>query len=319
MEILDYFKAIGRRFWVLVLVPAVLGVLPVAWYVLRPAQYQAKVTVIPTALVGGLSSNQYRGSDADKQFAANVGATAKTHRLVDQVAAETKVPAARVRSGLKVQQVNTSAFVDFTFTTSHRREAVPVARAAAADTLRFLFQSQYDLAVAEVDAAQKQIDKAENGLQALSTTTGGQTPEVAYAAVSRGLGGLHDSAARAKNPAATAQIEQTIQARDAQLADLAQKQGEYLAFVDIRRRAVNLRRQSQQTLRQAQAQLAAAEPGRALHVGKSHRALPVKDILQAGVGAAAGGLFLAVGWLLLGEVMEVVRSRTRQPAVVPTG
>jgi hypothetical protein len=224
-----------------------------------------------------------------------------------------------VRSGLKVQQVGTSAFVDFTFTTSRRREAVPVARAAAADTLRFLFQSQYDLAVAEFDAAQKQIDKAENGLQALSTTTGGQSPEAAYAAVSRGLNGLHDLAARAKNPAAAGQIEQTIQAREAQLNDLATKQGEYLAFVDIRRRAVNLRRQSQQTLRQAQAQLAAAEPGRALHVGKSHRALPVKDILQTGVGAAAGGLFLAVGWLLLGEVMEVVRSRTRQPAVVPTG
>jgi hypothetical protein len=321
MEILDYFKDIGRRFWALVLVPAVAGLLPVAWFVLRPAQYQARATVIPTALVGGTTANQYRGADADKQFASNMGAAAKTRRLVDQVAAETGVPAARVRSGLTVQQVTTSAFVDFTYVTSHRRDAVPVVRAAATDTLRFLFRSQYDLAGAQVDAAQKQIDKAEDGLQALSASTGGQSPEVAYGAVSKGLAGLRELAARSKQSAAAARIQQTIQAREADLADLSKKQGEYLALVDVRRRAVNLRRQSEETQRQAGAQLGAAEPGKALSVGKAHRAFPIKDILQTGVGAAAGGLFLAVGYLLVGEVREVVRSRSRsrRAAVVPTG
>src|SRR3954471_11510637 len=104
MEILDYFKTIGRRFWVLVLVPAIAGILPLAWLVLRPAQYAAHATVIPTALVGGVRSNQYRGSDADKYFAANVAGTLKTNMLVNQVAGETHVPPSRVRRGLTVKQ-----------------------------------------------------------------------------------------------------------------------------------------------------------------------------------------------------------------------
>src|SRR5436190_16336504 len=63
MEILDYFKAIGRRFWVLVLVPLIAGFLPLAWFVLRPAQYAAHATVLPTSPLGGARSNQYRGPD----------------------------------------------------------------------------------------------------------------------------------------------------------------------------------------------------------------------------------------------------------------
>src|SRR5437588_4224440 len=100
MEILDYFRTIGRRFLVLVFVPLIAGFLPLAWFVLRPTQYAARATVIPTSLVGGVRSNQYRGSDADKFFATNVAAALRTNRLVDQVAKDTGVPAHQVRSGL---------------------------------------------------------------------------------------------------------------------------------------------------------------------------------------------------------------------------
>ena len=115
MEILDYFKAIGKRFWVLVLVPLIAGFLPLAWFVLKPTRYAAKVTIIPTSLVGGVRSNQYRGSDADKFFANNVTGALRTNRLVDQVSQETSVPAHQVRGGLSVTQVNGSAFVDVTY------------------------------------------------------------------------------------------------------------------------------------------------------------------------------------------------------------
>ena len=62
MEIFDYFKAIGKRFWVLVLVPAVAGLLPLAYFALRPTQYAAHVVIVPTSLVGGVRSNhQFHG------------------------------------------------------------------------------------------------------------------------------------------------------------------------------------------------------------------------------------------------------------------
>src|SRR5437763_16808837 len=132
MEILDYFKAIGRRFWVLVLVPAIAGLLPLTYFVLRPTEYAAKVTVVPVSLVGGVRSNQYRGSDADKFFANNVTGALKTNRLVDQVSQETAVPAHEIRAGLNVKQNNSSAFVAVTYLTTKKTQAVPVVRPAAA-------------------------------------------------------------------------------------------------------------------------------------------------------------------------------------------
>ena len=314
MEILDYFKAIGRKFWVLVLLPAVAGLVPTAWFLLRPTQYAAHATVIPTALVGS-GTSQYRGAEADKQFVANVTAVAKSRRLLDQVAAETKVPAAKVRGGLNVSQVNLSAFVSFNYVTTRKAEAVPVVRAVAADTLHFLFQSQVDVAQARVDAAQQQIDEAENGLQQLSRETGGTSPEDAYTAISKGLPALQAEAARAKGTAAAAQIQQQVTARQAELADLGQKQGQYLTFVDMRRRAVNLRDQGEQRVREATAQLGAADPAHALSITKVHRSFPFTNVLQVGVGAAAGALFLAVGYLLVSEVWVGVRRRpTPSPA-----
>ncbi|MCU1449874.1 MAG: hypothetical protein JWP02_2044 [Acidimicrobiales bacterium] len=319
MEILDYFKAIGRRFWVLVLVPAVAGVLPLAWFLVQPARYAAHATVIPTSLVGGVRSNQYRGSDADKSFASNVAATAKTNRIVDQVSGETKVPARKIRSGLTIKQVNTSAFVEMGYSTTKRIEAVPVVRAVATDTLRFLFQSQLDLARAQVDAGQKQVDQTENALNALSRKTGAESPEIAYNAIANGLPALQATVARAKNPAAAAQIQQQVNAREAQLAALGQDQGQYLALIDVRRRAVNLRRDAEQTEREASAQLAAADPGNALAIGKAHHSFPFSDVTQVAGGAAAGGVFLAVAYLFLGEVWAGVKRRPPRPAAVATG
>jgi len=318
MEILDYFKAIGKRFWVLVLVPLIAGFFPLAWFVLKPTQYAARITIIPTSLVGGVRSNQYRGSDADKFFANNVTGVLRTNRLVDQVSQETGVPARQVRSGLTVKQVNLSAFVDVTYLTTKKAQAVPVARAAAGDALHFLFQSQYDVAKAGVDAAQKQADQADDGLNAISAQTHGQTPEVAYSAASRGLAALQTTAARAKNTGGAAQINQQVAAAQAQLASLGQLQGQYLALTDVRRRAVNLRRDAEQRVREASVQLSAAAPANALVVGKAHRSFPFSDALQVSVGAAAGGLFVAVGYLFIGEVWAGLRRRSRRRAeVVP--
>ena len=317
MEILDYFKSIGRRFWVLVLVPAIAGLVPLAWFLLKPAQYAARATVIPTALVGGIRSNQYRGSDADKYFAANIAGAAKTNRLIDQVSAETGVPPSRVRSGLKVTQVNTSAFVDITYLTGKKKEAVPVVSAAAADTLHFLFQSQYDVAKASVDAAQKQADQADDGLSAISKQAGGQSPEVAYGALSKGLPALQATAARSKNTADGARIQQQVAAAQAQLAKLGDLQGQYLALTDVRRRAVNLRRDAEQRERDAAAQLGAADPVHSLAIGKAHRSFPFSDALQFSGGAAAGGLFLAVGYLLVREVWDGLKRRGRRPEAMP--
>jgi capsular polysaccharide biosynthesis protein len=312
MEIIDYFRAIGRRFWVLVLVPLVAGLVPLAYFVVRPAQYAGRVLISPTALIGGGNAdNQYTGSDAEKRFSNDVKAAVTTKRLIDQVAAETKVPAARVKSGLSIEQVAESSFMQLSYTTTHRSEAVPVVRATAENALRFLFQSQVELAHAQVDAAQKQVDKAENDLEALSRSVGGQSPDDAYAALSKGIASQEALAARTKDRTAAAQILRDVEARKAQLATLAGKQGEYLALADTRRKAISLREQSQETERRAAVQLAAAAPGKALIVGNVHRSFPYRLALEISVGSAAVALFFAVGYVFASEVWDGVRRRAR--------
>jgi capsular polysaccharide biosynthesis protein len=316
MEIIDYFRAIGRRFWVLVLVPLVAGLVPLAYFFVRPAQFAGRALISPTALIGGGNADLYSGTDAEKRFNNDVKAAVTTKRLIDQVAAETKVPASRVKSGIDIQQVEDSAFIQLSYTTTHKSEAVPVVRATAENTLRFLFKSQVELAHAQVDAAQKQVDRAENDLENLSRSVGGQTPDVAYDALSKGIAAQQALAARTKDPAAAARILHDVDARKAQLATLAGQQGEYLALADTRRRAISLREQSEDTERRAQAQLDAAAPGKALIVGNVHRSFPYRLVLEISAGSAAVALFLAVGYVFAREVYDGVRRRTHAAVAV---
>lgn len=317
MEIIDYFRAIGRRFWILVLVPLIAGLVPLAYFFLRPAQYAGRALISPTALIGGGNADsQYAGSDAEKSFANDVKAAVTTKRLIDQVAAETKVPSSRVKSGLSIEQVQESSFLQLAYVTTHKSEAVPVVRATAEDALRFLFQSQVQLASAQVDAAQKQVDRAEDGLEALSRSVGGQSPEVAYDALSKGIAAQEALAARAKDATAGAQIQKDIDARKAQLATIAGKQGEYLALADTRRRAIGLREQAEETERRAAVQLAAAAPGKAVIVGNVHRSFPFRLALEISLGSAAVALFVAVGYVFASEVWDGVRRRSRARVAV---
>ena len=77
---------------------------------------------------------------------------------------------------------------------------------------------------------------------------------------------------------------------------------------------MNLRRDAEERQREAGVQLAAADPGHALSIGKAHRSFPFGDAVQFSAGAAAGGLFVAVGYLFAHEVWDGVRRRSRRGA-----
>jgi hypothetical protein len=49
-------------------------------------------------------------------------------------------------------------------------------------------------------------------------------------------------------------------------------------------------------------------------IGKVHRSFPFSDALQYAVGGAAGGLFVAVGYLFGREVWDGLRRRSRPTA-----
>src|SRR5437588_8730862 len=119
MEIIDYFREMGRRFWVLLALPLVGALLPVGYLVLKPATYVVSATVLAPAVVGGVSSNQYRGADSPKRFASNFEAALRTPTVLRQVSAERGVPLGRLRSGLNANQIEASSFVHVDYRTSH--------------------------------------------------------------------------------------------------------------------------------------------------------------------------------------------------------
>ena len=64
MEILDYLKHLGRRGLWLLAIPAVTALIPMV-YVFLTSGYEGTATVAAPTVVGGVSTNQYRGADAE--------------------------------------------------------------------------------------------------------------------------------------------------------------------------------------------------------------------------------------------------------------
>ncbi len=142
MEISDYLRIVRRRLWILALVPVLAGGIVTALVLAGGPRYQATATVAAPALVGGPSSNQYSGSGGPKTFVANFVAAATSSRIVNQVAAQLKVPTSRVEAGLAASPIGRSSLIQISYQSPRSSETGPVAGAVAAGTIRFLFQSQ---------------------------------------------------------------------------------------------------------------------------------------------------------------------------------
>jgi hypothetical protein len=319
VEIVDYLKAIGRRGWVLVGLPAATALVALMFVAMQPLEYQAGATVAAPALVGGISAHQYRGADDTKAFVTTFGATLRSAPIVDRTSANTGVPASRVRSGLHSAGIGTSSFVKATFTTPKRKEAKAVITAAAGETLRFLFSSQLNAAQASVDVAQAQLDKTQAALVAFAQQTGIGDPQDEYLALSRGEAELEALVARRAShgdAAGAAQAQATIDARTARMKVLAQHEVTYSTLVDQRRRAVKTLDLAEQRQRQAAAQLAAADPNTVVIVGKVRHVIPISKALKSALFGGAIGVLLAVGVVLVQEVAEGMRRAT---ALTPAG
>jgi hypothetical protein len=322
VEIVDYLESLGRRAWLLLGVPAACSLVALMFVAIRPATFTAGATVAAPALVGGVSSHQYRGSDATKAFVTTFAAGLRATPIVDRTSAQTGVPARRIRAGLHAAPIGNSSFVKATYATSRRKEARTVVRVAAGETLRFLFSSQLNAAQAAVDVAQAQVDKTEAALVDLAKQTGVSNPGRAYEAMSSGDAALEALAARHAahgDAAGAAAAQATLDARKAHLTQLAQANAAYSSLVDQRRRAVKELEQVQQRQRQAAAQLAAADPDSVVIVGKTRRVIPVADGIKATIGGGAVGVFVAISLVLVLEIASGVRRSGATALPTPAG
>jgi uncharacterized protein involved in exopolysaccharide biosynthesis len=311
VEISDYLRIIWRRLWILLLVPLLAGGV-VAFLVLRaPVNYDATATVAAPAVVGGTSTNQYSGSTGPKAFVANFVASITSPRIVNQVAKETSVLPRNVRHGLTVAPIGDSSLIEVTYTTNRREKAVPVAQAAASDTIKFLFQTQVTLTRQTLTEAQKAVDKADADLQKFYKSTGLVLPQESYNTKLQDISSLQQRKLDARtsgNITAADAISAAITARKAELARLAPQVATYQRLVDRQNQAENRLNLAQQNVEAAVAQFRAADPASAITL---NQAKPVSrtGALVRKVGPAVGaGLFLAVGLVVL---LEVIARRPR--------
>jgi len=306
LEISEYLRVIWRRLWILVLVPLLAGGAVAGLVLKAPEKYRATATVAAPALIGGPSSNQYSGANGPRAFVANFAAAVTSTRILSQVAKETGAPESRVADGLAASPIGDSSLIEVTYQTTAAAEAGNVARAAAADTIRFLFQTQVTLAEHTVGEASKALAEAESKLNAFYRSTGMVLPDKAYEIKTQQLANLQQQQAQSQAEGqltAAAALAATVRAKQAELQALVPKVAAYQSLLDRKQQASGQLDLMQQGLDQARAQYSAADPAAAVTLGETNRAPLLAELARKVLPAVGAGLFLAVGVVLLLELL----------------
>lgn len=312
MEIGDYLGVIWRRLWILILVPAIaVGV--VASYVRsKPATFASTADVAAPALVGGVSTNQYSGSAGAKTFVANFQAAATSSRIVDKVSKATGVRAGRIKKNITVTSLGTSSLLEVRYETSKAKTAQPVTQGVASETIRFLFDTQLELAQSAVDAAQAQVDKAEEALNKFTQDTGLVLADKAYESILQDIGQLESQQiqfqANGQTDAAN-NAGNLIKAKRATLVALAPQVRVYGNLNDQKAQAITRLNDAQLRFESAAAQVEAGDPKRVVTTSDARKVSRVPDLIQKAGAAGGAALFLAVGIVALLELWSGHRRR----------
>jgi capsular polysaccharide biosynthesis protein len=317
VEIGDYLRVIRRRLWILILVPFLAAGTVAAVLLLQAPKYRTVATVAAPALVGGSASNQYSGPNGVRVFVANFTAALTTPQVLSRVAEQTHVPEETARDGLSAQAIEDSSLIEVTYVTTDRAQAAAVPQAASSETIRFLFQSQVDLAKKSVSAAERAVTEARKKITDFTRKTGIVNPEQTYQLQERNILSLQQRRLEeqaAGNTTAAATLGAAIEAAQAELARLAPQVTDYQDLVRQEEQTETRRNDLQRSLEQLLAQSRAADPRSVVSVSDPEQLSRLAAFARQGGVAFAAGLFLAIAIVFL---LEVVRrpSAAAEPAV----
>lgn len=307
METANYLSIIRRRLWILLVVPLLAVGAVVAWELRQPPRYSATATVAAPAAVGGPSTNQYSGVNAPRAFVADFSGAVTSPLIVNQVAEKTGAAPAAIKDGLEASQIGTSSLVQLTYTGPRRDQVTPVVNEAAAATIRFLFQTQVTLAQKTVGEARKAVDRANAALASFYKKTGQVLPDEAYRIAAQQVADLQREQASARAGGETtkaASLQSAIDARKAEVAKLAPQVATYQGLVDRRTQALSRLNVLEEGMERAQAQYSAADPEAIVVVGPVQRVSRLPALVRMAAAAAGAGLFLAVGIVLLLQLLS---------------
>jgi hypothetical protein len=293
--------ALGRRLLILIAVPVIAAGVAGVISVKKPQQYKTTTTVVlPNPQTSGSVATAVTQAVDDFQGAlgSNAVATATSQ--------QTGAPLSNVQGGLSSQRRGNSSVVDVTYLGTSTATAPKVVVAASRNALTFLAQQDVTLASAQLTTAKTQYDAALNQLTQLATTSGVvDFPGTLgyYQKLLRDSQAAVDAAAASHNQKALTKAKGALASLTAKAVKL--KAG-YQSSIDTLHNA-NLGYSAAEVASiQADAEVAAANSVQ-LTASPPAAQSRLAYILKRVVPAAVFGFVLAVGFVVLQELLRPVR------------
>lgn len=308
----DYLSLLRRRFW-LVLLPALIFGAGAAAAVLLPApQYTATAVIAAPANVGGSGQNEFTGLTGQRDFVADVQAAVTTPTIVDSVAAKVHASRSEVAGCLSASPVGLSSVMGVTCTSQQRRLPGPVANAAAAATVTFLFQSPRDVASSQLEEAAGALSTATAALRTFEAQNG-PVVDRTYANDLLSINQLRliaDAQLATGHPDAAVVSESNIAALQSQIIELQPKVAQYQLLATAKTEAALNYDHAARDLREPLLQYDAANPSRTVRTTATTKVSRTSKLIHLLAPVTLGGL-------LVGMLLVIYPEQRRQERSVP--
>jgi hypothetical protein len=309
MEIADYLRRARRRWWVLVVVPVLAAGVTAGIALLTPASYSATAYVAAPALVGGVTAQQYTGTQGANQFVAAFSAAATTPKVLTQVTKDTGQSADKVRDGVSVKQVGASSQLELVYTSGDKNTVTPVLTSISRRALIFLFASQVDVASEQVTVADGDMTAATKAITDWEKKNKLSQPDRVYQAALSDQGSLRQqqlSMSAVGNTRGADAVGTALAQSQKKIDEIGPKLPDYQALVAQRDAATSALADSRRALLTARAQRQAAEPNQVTSVGEVAAASRTHALITTVPPVFGAALLLSA---LLLPILELVRRR----------
>lgn len=302
MELRELLTRLGRRLWLLVIIPVAALLLVLGLNAPSGTKYTSSVNLRATNPIGDptvASINLVAGSLVN---------AATSDEVLDNIAKTAGVPTDRVRDGLSANRIADTELVHITFADSDQEIVEKVMQAVPSAVQEQAFAPALRQAQVAADEAQKGLDSAIAELAAVQKKTGLTNADREYQAAASEVTSLKVALATAKgrpDTVTTKPIEDALKAAQDRVDEITEAQAEFTApeyAVDNARGALADRTAAVSDIKARQA----ASITESIETDVTQ--LPWRtEFLRRAVSAALIGLALAVLLLAIPEVLR--RSR----------
>lgn len=313
MEIKDYLRALGKRAWVVILIPVVAGALALGYQLGQKPQFQSTVTVLshPASAAAG-SVIQYITS-----FQAAMG----SDTIINQVAQEAGVSPGAVRSGLSSQPSGVNSIIlKVSYTSKSKIRAPKIADIAARDTLELLARPSLVTAQATLNADQAEYDAAKAAVDSFNQQAQLQGPVIETYRAELGyvsqLQVAFEIDTLQGNPAA-AGLQKLLTAEETRVTQLAGLVSQWQRLDNRETRDATTVADAQRVVAEAQAQLAVVQDPTAVAAGDTTKLSALPTILKLVGPVVVVALVLVICVVVLQETLKARRLRHLAQIVAP--